>query len=520
MRKFLIALSGAAIVLLGASLVARAFVHVAQFVPSPTAKGVFGGGPPWPFFNQINAVNYDLGGNGSAFKHTYNNSNCLAGQSYRSDFTNFNTIADSGAVLDIGCFVTVGDYISWTINISQPGPYVLNMRSGDPAPGASWDAYIDGAKVANIPISPTTASYQSFSTFTSSSFNATQGNHTLRLQCSTLDSDPAHGCGDVVFVQGAQVGNAMQPPAQAAAAGFTTLAYNFDFSLPLYGTQGNWLDCSSSNASVPFWFNIGNCDVSQISDPDTPSIKVMDIHWNNGDPIDNTFAEFIYTFHNSGASAVGTFPNNYAEVTLRAAPSSNTGVPNTGLGSIYTCQVDINGVQVDITAHPAIEVDPGEVWGSNFADAQTGYIGCGGLNSQLAGQWASWDSGTNQFLPSGFSPFAWHKYGSLMTSDGATNVYICNFVDDILQGPGCQPITPAAIVFRQRNLLIMSMQICPGGDGMGGCTYAATPTQDALFKNIHIWSCPSWSGNAGDVAHMCNSPSLAGNPGDRLRYYH
>src|ERR1700730_16567866 len=42
-------------------------------------------------------------------------------------------------------------------------------------------------------------------------------------------------------------------PAPAAAAGFTTLAGNFDFSQPLYATQSNWLDCPTSSGNRMLW---------------------------------------------------------------------------------------------------------------------------------------------------------------------------------------------------------------------------------------------------------------------------
>jgi hypothetical protein len=41
-------------------------------------------------------------------------------------------------------------------------------------------------------------------------------------------------------------------PAGALAAGFTTLAANYDFSQALYATQSNWLDCNGTNDSLPW----------------------------------------------------------------------------------------------------------------------------------------------------------------------------------------------------------------------------------------------------------------------------
>jgi len=53
--------------------------------------------------------------------------------------------------------------------------------------------------------------------------------------------------------------------------------------------------------------------------------------------------------------------------------------------------------------------------------------------------WTSY--GTNN-LPAGWKPTDYHKYGMLLTSDGATEIYRCSFVDDIFQG--CQAARAAS----------------------------------------------------------------------------
>jgi hypothetical protein len=215
-------------VAIGLGLKARAFINVAQYSVTPTT-GVFdNAGQPWPFFSQINAVNYDNGGNGIGFSKAYNATNCLAGQSYRPDFTNFNAITDSGQTLDLGCIGAIGNYWNYTINISQPGPYVLDLRGGEGNSGASWGIYIDGNLEATIPL-PQTGGYQVFQTFTSPSFNATLGNHTLRIQCATLDT--AGGCGDIVYVNGAPVsGGGACLPGSICPPGNWSVAFQDEFT--------------------------------------------------------------------------------------------------------------------------------------------------------------------------------------------------------------------------------------------------------------------------------------------------
>ena len=69
-------------------------------------------------------------------------------------------------------------------------------------------------------------------------------------------------------------------PAVAQAAGFTTLAANFDFSQPAYATQSNWMDCSQTNNAVTWhnFFPSNACNFFQVTDPATGD-TVMRNQW-------------------------------------------------------------------------------------------------------------------------------------------------------------------------------------------------------------------------------------------------
>ena len=77
-------------------------------------------------------------------------------------------------------------------------------------------------------------------------------------------------------------------PAPAAAAGFTTLAANYDFSQPQYATQSNWLDCSDTNSALPWHYGppyntpsqLPPCNINQKTDPVTGQ-TVLAVQWLN-----------------------------------------------------------------------------------------------------------------------------------------------------------------------------------------------------------------------------------------------
>ena len=128
------------------------------------------------------------------------------------------------------------------------------------------------------------------------------------------------------------------PPAGAQAAGFTTLAYNGDFSrrLPTNwlggcpgGPNGSQNDLSDDAGHI-WWNNLwwsnshSPCTISQVTDS-TYRGRVLDIPWtvNNTAPvIGHIIQSASWNYNGAGKGAVGiSFPNNaYYEATTRISP--------------------------------------------------------------------------------------------------------------------------------------------------------------------------------------------------------
>jgi hypothetical protein len=120
--------------------------------------------------------------------------------------------------------------------------------------------------------------------------------------------------------------------------------------------------------------------------------------------------------------------------------------------------------------------------------------------------WTSY--GTNN-LPPGWLPTDYHKYGMLITSDGATEVYGCSFVDDRFQGCNAANAASDTGMFTSRNRIIAS-----AGSNAG----TAAVNLDLNIKYINVYTCANWQGANGDASHMCNGTTLYNSGG--LTYWH
>jgi hypothetical protein len=170
------------------------------------------------------------------------------------------------------------------------------------------------------------------------------------------------------------------------------------------------------------------------------------------------------TFNIFNGAVSQNFGNMYIETTARLARSypgnANAGGPN----DVWTW---------DDGPNHHLEIDVFELYEDQggFGNAGTSHV--------------HWYSYSTNNLPSGWAPTSYHKYGALLTSDGATARNVCMFVDDILQGCGVED----AANFDVRNRIIMS-----AGSNQG----AAAENIDLLVQNIKVYSCSDWQ------TSMCN----------------
>jgi hypothetical protein len=292
-------------------------------------------------------------------------------------------------------------------------------------------------------------------------------------------------------------------PAGAQAAGFTKLAADYDFSRSLYATQSNWLDCTGSNDSLPWHAGepgIGPnsqvaCNINQGTDPSTGD-TVMHLQYlaSYGAGIGSGTTRWMgmQTKNQNSGHVNVSFNNFYIESVYRLGATN---------GDNAAGQLDgPNAVWVwnDGSGGGSFELDVTEL----YAD-RGGYADGGGGPHGQPGGGTFYQSYAANNLPPGYSETAYHKYGALITSDGSTHTYECDFVDDIQQGScfdmGIAGADPS--MFTTKSWLIASME---------NHNVQPSANYDLYIKYINAWTCSSIT--------PCNGSTLFNN--GKLIYWH
>jgi hypothetical protein len=291
-------------------------------------------------------------------------------------------------------------------------------------------------------------------------------------------------------------------PTEAANAGFTTLAQSWDFSQPLYATQSNWYDCSGTNFSNPNQlFHQGApgialnnpCNVNQVVDGGVP---VMDFQWLMAyDNIQGSANGGNGNFNGVGGQTADQngnvsvdFPNMYIETVARVTRTFGTPNNSGGPNDVWTWS--------DPPTCP-LEIDVYELY-----EDQGGFGNASAVNHCNGTTGYRWQSYSPNNLPAGWKPTDYHKYGTLLTSDGSTEMYACGFVDDLLQG--CGPLNAAgSSLFAYRNRVNI---------GASSNLGTAAANIDMDVKYVNVYSCANWK------TQMCNGSALFNSGG--LTYWH
>jgi hypothetical protein len=122
------------------------------------------GGTPAAIPGQVNAANYDTGGQGLGYNVTSTNG---TGNSYRSDGVDLEATSDAGGGTDLG-WTSTSQWFRYTVNVASAGTYTVALRVA--APGAVTDGlHISNSSGANLTGAvdiPATGGYQTWATTT------------------------------------------------------------------------------------------------------------------------------------------------------------------------------------------------------------------------------------------------------------------------------------------------------------------------------------------------------------------
>ncbi len=284
----------------------------------------------------------------------------------------------------------------------------------------------------------------------------------------------------------AQVGPPV--PAAAAAAGFTTLAANYDFSQPLYAAQSNWLDCNDNNSSLPWHAGVpglssASCNIFQGVDPSTGQTIMHFIQT----PSDGA-GRFMGMQTKVGSTITVGFQNYFIEAIYRIGTACNAPSNTCGPNGVWTWNDDAQGNH--------IEWDFMEEFGDQggFADGSP--------------QPPGWFSYQANNLPAGYSVFNYHKVTSLITSDGSSSKIDCGYVDDRLQMCAAATDTNSSI-YSTKFWLIASTQ-------SGADSQTPNGNIDMYLQSIKVWTCPSYQSGACNGSSQFNGAQ----DGQTLTYWH
>jgi hypothetical protein len=313
-------------------------------------------------------------------------------------------------------------------------------------------------------------------------------------------------------------------PASAAAARFTTLAFNSDFTeqlpanwlggCPVAGNGRPVLPWNTDNTGHIWWQNIWwaktylPCQTVQVQDV-TYGGLVLDMPW-VVDARNGKIGNVIQSMSEDGVTANDLPPNFYLEYTIRVTPlGDGRRGPYTVLntwptegGARFTQAV---GYEVDVAETSASFINGWTAgthnWGTGFA----------------AFAWApfSW-SGSKRINVSDYDVdiTKYNTFGARMTSDGSTAAEACFYINNIFVN--CQNVQPSSDFgpdqyghfgnnFAQRLFLVLQ-GACENWNN--ACLPDGT-LQHVYVKSVRAWSCANWRNGDG---HACDRPVLTGPP--------
>ena len=318
------------------------------------------------------------------------------------------------------------------------------------------------------------------------------------LMAALLASGLAYGGNPSANLSGQVVPAGSDPPvpAEAEAAGLTTLVADYDFSQPQYATQSNWLDCTGTNSALPWHYGtpgtppwqLPPCNINQTTDPVTGQ-TVLNVQWLESYGSN----KFLIMCNCLNGTTYVDYPNFYVETVLRIDNASSPFGAPFALGAVWSGQ-DFGG---SYELPSGIELDYVEL--AN---------GSGGVFDAAVHNWGNLSRANNVIapgdsnnLPSGYTVTSYHKYGMLFTSDGTTASYACSFVDDFNQGCISTATLSSPNQYLWRNYLLVS----------NGSNDGAAPDTAQYIQYIRVWSCANWALPAGQTpmaASMCSGSTL------------
>jgi hypothetical protein len=340
----------------------------------------------------------------------------------------------------------------------------------------------------------------------------------MLLMAALLAPSLAYGANPTanLSVQIVPAGSAI--PVGAQAAGFTTLAANYDFTKPM---PANWLGCQPWDGQKHLWYQITDvthnngvdtsgsipCEIAQTTDPQNPGQTALAIPWKSsyrpspGFPFTNPFISTMspdFESSNAPNNMVGppTFPDAYFEYEFRVQSSAPRNNPPFVLpGADIAAWMVFAGAGNEFNGY---EGDTFEIFDSNNPNAQP---------TSTIHTWGDGDANARQYFqaPSNYDVRQYHKWAMRRTSDG-TNTSFCTYLDGAFQTCANYNSAAGAEATKKWGLMLDVGMLCNFKQLDTSC-YPPAPFSLIMYvKTARVWSCTNWQ------TTMCNGSALTGAP--------
>lgn len=295
----------------------------------------------------------------------------------------------------------------------------------------------------------------------------------------------------------ASAGSDPAVPAGAAAAGFTTLALNADFSQSTYSNIATWVDgCggpTSGNRWVYRWWNnngVGPCgDLIMETDP-TIGKQVLHLQYlpAYNAPGTNTSQQILVLSWPQIPffDKVNYFPVEfYTEITYRMTAASLTQAHEVNNMSNYM-------VSGGLPSYSIIEPDFFEVIANSLGNGNgRGWLYGDGVLQEGLGLMQNYPYHLAADLT------AYHTIGTLFTSDGNSIYYKCYYLDGTKLGCWLALPSNAPTVFAwHRYIFAMGW----GTDSNNLANGTIINNMDIYVQSIRVWVCPNSFGTSTECA--------------------
>jgi hypothetical protein len=272
-------------------------------------------------------------------------------------------------------------------------------------------------------------------------------------------------------------GAAVNPPTQAVAAGYTTLATNQDFT----GTTGIDIACDLANQNAPghYWYTWfqgllyqpnGCAGITWPATDPATGTGALRISWTSANPGFQQGRVGLASSNNDGSSE-HTFPiKMYMEAWVRFANNGYLG-PWYNNWAWWSKKVS-GGLELDVyeehgattsatrAANQWLGVAGALNWGNGFAQNTSGLFGPYTFDGNIYHKWGALYTVQNNPTVCVFSP-------STPVANGTTPcLEACGYIDDVFIGCGVTPLVGDEI--NQRSVLLMDATVSCDNRGGGG----------------------------------------------------